>query len=406
MGKVKVLVISHMHPKINNPVNGIFVYEQNEALLKEGVVLRVVSPIPYVPAILQNNPKRKGYRKFPPFTMVQNVPVYYPHYLCIPGAFFYWISSYGFYLGILNLVKCLIDTFKPDVLHAHFAIPDGFAGLLLSKRLNLPIMCTLHGDDINIIPYYNRFLTHTTKKVIKETDQIVAVSKGIKKEAEKLALPKRKIKVVHNGIYVHDFVFNSRARDKVRKKLQINSKSKVLLFVGGLEINKGVYELIESFISLTSQYHNLHLIMVGIGSERHSLEKIRRGNKLSDKLHLMGQISHDAIPDFYSSSDIFVLPTYNEGFPTVIKEAMAAGLPVIASRVGGIPEVVEEGKTGYLINSKDVTSLTKAIIRCIEDENLCHKMGKYAREIVEQKFSWETNAKEHVKLYEDLLSKR
>ena len=128
-------------------------------------------------------------------------------------------------------------------------------------------------------------------------------------------------------------------------------------------------------------------------------------NGMQDKIHLLGAQPHNKIPDFLSASDILVLPSYNEGLPNVVLEAMACSRPVVATKVGGIPEVVKDGETGFLVNKEDVNSLIKAIDKLLSNEKLCIEMGLSGRKIIEEKFTWEKNAKKHIEIYEKLIQK-
>ena len=169
--------------------------------------------------------------------------------------------------------------------------------------------------------------------------------------------------------------------------------------------SKGVYELINAFVKLNLRYSDLHLIFVGNGLEYSSINNIVSSNGLNKKVHLVGNQPQCEVPHWLSTADIFVLPTYYEGLPNVILEAMACSLPVIATRVGGIPEVIKEGKNGIFINEKSVESLTNAIEHLLKDEDLAKKMGSYARKVVEHKFSsHQQNAEEIIEIRKEVIN--
>ena len=133
------------------------------------------------------------------------------------------------------------------------------------------------------------------------------------------------------------------------------------------------------------------------------LKKIIDSHELSNKVHLVGRKIPSEIPWWLSAADIFALPTYHEGSPNVVREAMACGLPVVATRVGGVPEVVEDGESGILVDKKDVTSLVEAIRALINSPDMRKKMGKRGREIIEDNFTWNKNAKDLREIYEKVL---
>jgi len=403
MKKIKVLILSSMYPRNSNSVSGIFIHQQIKNLSKIGCQIRVISPIPFSPLIFQNNPKRKGYAETPLFDLIENIPIYYPRYLRFPGKWFHCLSCYSMYLGIRKITKKIIEDFKPNILHVHTATPMGPVGLFLKKKFNIPLICSLRGSDINTYPHYNWLTLRQTKGVISKTDQLITVSKALKKEVEKIAIPKHKIQVIYNGCDLEKFRPKQTLRIITRKKLNIPENSDVLIFVGGLKKEKGVNELIESFISLSNKNPNLYLIIIGDGSQKSFLiQKISQA-KLENKCHLISQQPHHKIPDLLNASDILILPTYNEGLPNVVIEAMACSLPVITTRVGGIPELIKNGKTGILIDKKDILSLKKSILKLIENKQIRIKMGYNERRIIKQKFSWKKNAENVKKIYEELI---
>jgi len=403
MKKIRILVLSHMYPKITDPVNGVFIHEQIKTLSKMGHQIKVISPIPLTPRILQTNPRRRAYRQTPLFDLLDGIPVYYPRYLRLPGQWFHGPSCYTMYLGIYNAVKKMIRDFKPNILHTHTATPDGYVGLILRNNIHLPFICSLRGSDINIYPYQDLLTLRLTKKVISYANQLITVSNALKIEAEKIAIPKREIQVIYNGCNIKKFTLNIESRITIRKQLNIPADHIILIFIGHLIIEKGIRELIESFIALSLKNQNLHLIIIGDGPEKYFLAQRIFQAKLQKKCHLIGQQLHDKIPDLLNASDILILPTYNEGLPNVIMEAMACSLPVITTRVGGIPEIVKNGKTGILINKKDALSLRGSILKLIQNKQERVKMGVNGRKIIEQKFTQEQGAKRIEEIYEKFI---
>jgi glycosyltransferase involved in cell wall biosynthesis len=243
-----------------------------------------------------------------------------------------------------------------------------------------------------------------TKKVISETDQIVSVSNALKTEAEKIVKHRNRISVVYNGCDVDTFVYSDVDRISIRRKIGISTNDKVIIFVGRILRSKGVYELINAFKALTDSYADLHLILIGNGPESATINAMAFSNGLRNKVHMTGSMPHSEISHWLSAADIFVLPSHNEGLPNVVLEAMACSLPVIATRVGGIPEAIEDGQSGVLIREKDPDSLIQAIHHLLSDEDLARKMGINGRRAVEQKFSWQKNAEEMLRIYREVIT--
>ena len=131
MKEIRILILSHMYPRVTDSVSGIFIHQHVKNLLRIGCRVTIISPIPYVPRILQTNLRRKGYRKTQLVDTIEGVTIYYPRYIRLPGQWFHGLSCYTMYWGIKNTVKQLINNFKPDILHVHVATPDGYVGLML-----------------------------------------------------------------------------------------------------------------------------------------------------------------------------------------------------------------------------------------------------------------------------------
>ena len=161
--------------------------------------------------------------------------------------------------------------------------------------------------------------------------------------------------------------------------------------------------MIAAFLNLHQLHPDLHLVLVGPGPDFLNIKKIIETHKLNNRIHLIGNQPNDQIPDWLSAADIFALPSHNEGLPIVILEAMACGLPVIGTRVGGIPEEIENEKNGILIDKGDSAALSRAIQYLIYDKENAKKMGSIGREIVKEKFSWQQNVEKVVKIYKQLI---
>lgn len=402
MNIIRVLILSHLYPRKTDPILGNFVHLQVKHLLKEGCQVRVISPVPYAPRILWTNPRRRAYGQTPVFDSIEGVSVHYPRFIRAPGSWFHGISCYTSSLSIRKRAEAIVKEFQPHILHAYDATPDGYVGLLLRRRYNLPLACSLLGADVNVYPSYKPLTRKLTQKVISEADQLIAVSQALKKSAEVLAQPKREIRVIYMGCDTEAFRPDAAARERTRELLGIPPQERIILFVGRLVEAKGIFELIEAFSQLQSRYPKVHLVLVGDGQDRQRLEDQARQKKLDDVIHFVGARPHSEMPSWLNAADLLVLPSHNEGLPNAIVEAMACGIPVVATKVGGIPEVVEDKKSGLLIEKK-IDSLITAIDSLLKDPEKRKQMGAYGRSIIEQNFSWQQSARALRELYDEIL---
>lgn len=401
MRKIRVLVISHMFPKLPGDYSGIFILEQVRHLLKKGIDARVACPVPWSPRLLWFREKWRDYGKTPPQNKLNGVHVDYPRYLCPPGIWLYPWSGTIMASPLNKLMERLVQFFQPDLIHAHTLIPCGQAAMIVGAKHRLPVVCTAHGDDVNWYPRFNRTAQTAIRRVIVGVDRLVTVSSDLAKKVEDIS-PKIN-QVIHNGVDTELFSDSANCRESARLKLGIKPEAKVVLFVGSYLKSKGIFELVEVFGDLAGKYGELMLAMVGGGPEYDEILSCAGRLGILERIFLTGPRPYEEIPEWLRACDIFVLPSDSEGLPCSMLEAMSSARPVVATRVGGIPEAMEDGKTGYLVEKGDLSGLREALDRLLAEPAKSREMGRCGRETVVKNFSWDRNAEEHILLYQELI---
>jgi|Deesub1362A_J573_1020465.scaffolds.fasta_scaffold00023_15 N-acetyl-alpha-D-glucosaminyl L-malate synthase BshA len=281
---------------------------------------------------------------------------------------------YGFFSGLKK---------KYDLIHAHYAFPQGFLGVLLKKISRKPLILTIHGSDILVLKK-NPFTKAFVKYVLKNSDKIIAVSEYLRKEAIEMGVNEDKIIVVYGGI----------PRAIRRKNVEPEDS---ICFIGSLVKQKGVDILINAVRKVKKSRPNVKLYIVGDGKERKKLEAL---SKYDPDIYFTGEVGD--LSEVLSKCKVMVLPSREEGFGLVLLEAMVAGVPVVATNVGGIPEIIEDGVNGLLVESEDPDGLARAILKVLDDEKLRVKLVENGKKIV-QKYSWERMANEIDRIYEEFL---
>ena len=293
-------------------------------------------------------------------------------------------------------VKKAIKEFSPDIIHAH-STKAGLIARFWSAVLNVkPIIFTAHGWAFTEgREYWKRFLLAQIEKLAGYvTDKIICVSEFDRKLALKFKVAREdKLVVIHNGVDPNEFF-------KISRDYRKSSNEVIVTFVGRLAPPKDLLLLIDA-IKLVPE---IKLQIVGDGELRQQVEGYIFKNALRDRVILLGE--RFDIPKILAESDIFVLPSRWEGLPLTIIEAMMSGLPVVATRVGGIPELVDDGVNGYLVPSRDVNALAKAIRKLVSDVELRERMGKAGREKAIEKFTLDKMLSKIAQVYEDVLIKR
>ncbi|MBI5739844.1 MAG: glycosyltransferase family 4 protein [Nitrospirae bacterium] len=400
--RVRVLVLSHMYPNRMCPQKGIFIHNQTRHIREAGCNVRVVSPVPLSSGLLRFNDKWRSYMDVPHSDLIDDIQTYYPRYVNLPGKWYRRVLCWSIYCGIRNNVDQIIRNFRPHVIHAHAVTSSGYVALMFSRKYGIPLVCSMRGSDVNVYPHYDRITMMCSRKVISSADQLVSVSNALKEAAEKIGSPKKAIRTIHNGCDPELFFRDADARTRYREKLGISGNDVVIIFVGELKKNKGVFELTAALKRLVPRRPSLHAIILGSGPGQSVIQKEIYAGGMEKRVHLPGNQPHSDISKWLSASDIFVLPSHYEGLPNAVLEAMACGLPVIAARVGGIPEAVADGETGLLIDSKDISSLSGAIACLAANSDLARTMGERGRKVVMTGFSWQYNAAEMIGIYNSL----
>lgn len=241
----------------------------------------------------------------------------------------------------------------------------------------------------------------------RQFDAIIAVSQAVRSSLIKnYFLSPQKVVLVYNGIAVERFQ-NGGLKSVARQSLGIPETEKVLLYVGRLDREKGVGKLLSALAKIHQPIGEARLVVVGAGPDLENLQASTHELGLTDRVSFVGRISYDKVPQYYQAADIFVLPSEAlEGLPMTIIEAMAAGLPVVASRIGGIPEVVENGETGFLVASGDVADLTRALIQLLKEDSLRLWMGAKASSLAAERFSQMVMAKKALRVVDSVLARK
>jgi glycosyltransferase involved in cell wall biosynthesis len=376
---VRILVITNLFPNSLEPNRGLFNLQQLEALREEpDVSIRVVSPTPWSPGVSLGERWRR-YSELPAEEEIHGFKVYHPRYVVIPKVL---RSLYGvlFYLGIKGCVDRLRREFPFDVILATWAYPDAFGSVLLSRRIGVPCLVKVHGTDIN---HHTRHLLRRMMITwaLRRAPSVIAVSDKLKRIMVRCGIPEDSITVLQNGVDAATFV--PMPRDECRRTLSLDPSQKIILYVGYLKESKGILDLLEAFDRLDRR-EKLKLVYVGDGPDSTLLDVQLRRRGLSRSVDLVGARPHEEIPVWMNACDLLCLPSHNEGCPNVVLEALACGTPIVATRVGEIPNLVRKDQ-GFLVQPKDIESLSDGLRRGL-------RLSSPLRSDTDALISWQDNA--------------
>ena len=390
---MKILVFTTLYPNNVWPNHGVFIKERMTRVARlEGCELKVVASVPYFP------PLRLGTRwKFSQVVrkeMREGIETVHPRYFITPkvGMVFYGCTMF---LSLLPYVRSLQKNFAFELIDSHFLYPDGMAAVLLGCYLRKPVIVSARGSDVNVYKDF-RFIRPLLRWTVLHANRVIAVSEALKGAIATLGLPTDKVAVIPNG--VDSEKFSPMSKVEARRCVGLPD-GPVLLSVGHLTANKG-FDLLVRALKMLHQHgeHDLSLVIIGEGGFRPALEQLIASLRLSSRVRLVGAVPHQALSPWYNAADLFCLVSAREGWPNVILEALACGTPVVATAVGGIPEVLRSEKVGLLTErsmEKIAESITRALRRPWKEDEIV----QYARQ-----YQWEHAASAIVSLFRDVLA--
>lgn len=356
---MNVLTVSHMYPRKDNPMIGVFIKRRVEALSKLCSLTVFVPLSPYHPA-------------WKVIKEPENTDIHPLRYLKFPKSILY--STEGFLLSISLLLKILFSGKNFYLIHADTVYPDGTAAVLASKLLNKPVVVTAHGSDLNLLPSSSLPLKKIIAWTLRNSDHVITVSTNLKSKAVELAGFPEKISVISNASADPE-LFKPMDQKECRSRLGVPEGKIILLYVGNILELKGLPILFQSIKEIKDVGEDFIVYLVGSGKDKFCFEALVADQGLSEHVVFAGSRNPSEIPLWMNACDVFVLPSISEGMPNVVVEAVACGKPVIATRVGGIPDFVTD-QNGIIVAPGSVPQLTKAISMLVNDKRLRDKLGR------------------------------
>ena len=393
---VELVVFSSLFPSAARPGAGIFIRERMFRVARHRALV-VVSPQPWFPGQAIIRLWRPGYRPSSPlFEIQQDIRVYRPRFLSVPGLLRRW-DGWSMALGSYRLLRRLKSE-GARLIDAHFAYPDGEAATRLGRWLGLPTTITLRGTEVphSKNPVLRPKLTHA----LQAATRVFSVSQSLRRLAIELGAAEANTEVVGNGIDTTRF--HPVAREAARRRYKIPLDALVLISVGGLVERKGMHRVIDCLPELVARHPNLHYLIVGGGSAegdmRAELNEQVALLGLNRHVHFLGSLAPDELKCPLSAADVFVLATRNEGWANVFLEAMACGLPVVSTDVGGNAEVVCRPELGRIVPFGDVQALQHAL-----DDALTQNWDRAAIINYAQANQWDKRVAQLVRAFDTIL---
>ncbi len=378
---MRILFISNLFPDASAPYRGI----HNAAVLRrlaEVAEIRVISPRPVPFFRMKTEPLRSCKADAdckPVYPLVRYVPKF--------GSYF----NHRLYARDIHAAfSQTVEEFVPDIVLSAWMYPDACAVAGLCAETGLSHVMIAQGTDV----HYYLSMKKRRRSILTAAEQSLGVitrSENLKEQLLSLGVPSDKVRTIYNGVDLDLFCVQD--RNECRKHLGLPMDSAVILFVGHFFAVKDPLNLVEAFAKVCSQRPHCKLIMIGAGPLAEEVRSLAEKLGIADRVALPGEQSQEKIAEYMAAADLLVVPSRNEGAPNVIREAFACGLPVVATDVGGIPELLTEDFLGSLVPAQDDKALTKAVVHVLQKKSDRTKIRQHA----DEKFSWAKTIEQYIK---------
>jgi len=357
----------------------MFVLRQLEALQELGVELSVLRVVPIAPPFTE---QWQIYRSIPEHYRQDGVTVLSvrawtpPRMLGLPLV----------RRQVLGRLQARIAAFSPHIVHAHCLLPPG----LLAVGCGRPVVLTAHGSDAYVEPWLRRDLHAAARQAVLSASRVVAVSRFVKGFVQRLG--RDDASVIYNG--ADETIFAPADRRRARESLGIAPSRRVIAFAGNLKRSKGIFDLVDAIARLSKRPL---LVFAGTGPDERALRSKLAAARVEHRL--MGALAQADLANVYGAADIVTLPSHGEGLPAVVCEAMLSGRAVVATAVGGIPEVIGDGDTGLLVPPSNPDLLAQAIDQLLASAERLTALERNARAFAATHLTWRVNARRYAEVY-------
>ena len=350
---LRIAVVTRYFPNSAQPTHGRSAYQTLRVLARQADV-RVFYPNSAYPSLLK--PRSRTYASLDASYSPPDVNVSYYNYPALPlvsRPFNGWMSA--------RVLLPHVRSFQPDLIFSFVLYPYAFAALKIGRALSVPVVAMGIGSDINRIG--DPISALHTRTVLREADFVVTVSGDLRAKAVAMGASPLKTRAILNGCDLSVFHVNDRL--EARQRLHIDPDAEAVVYVGRMDVRKGLRELVDAAASLHPQRPGLHVYLVGEGPDRPSIESAIQAHSATGYIHPLHGCAADDVAIWMAAADLVTLPSYMEGCPNVVLEALACGRPVVATNVGGIPEIMN-GECGRLVPPRDPAALALALASVLD----------------------------------------
>ncbi|MCP5213286.1 MAG: glycosyltransferase family 4 protein [Hahellaceae bacterium] len=383
---IKVLSISNLYPNNVKPTFGIFVENRLVELAKtQQVDIRVIAPIPFFPGLGLISAEYAARAQINKEAERRGIKVYYQRYLHIPKIGMFLQPFFMLLALVFAQWKLKKQGWQPQIIDGHFYYPDGFASVMLGHYLGIPAVVSARGSDINDYtqnPLLKMLITWTANNAAHN----ITVSEALREKIIALGISTTHVTTFRNGVDTSIFTLPQQLLDKALP-------NPVILSVGNLIPLKGHHIIIEALANIP----NATLVIAGDGPEKQKLLDLAKALSVESRVVFTGRLGQSDLISQYQNASVLVLASEKEGWPNVVLEALACGTPVVATAVGGVPEIIQSGPVAKL-SERTPNALADAITQLLKQNPTAKQCREHA-----EKFTWQATTQGILGLYKNIV---
>lgn len=390
-----LLVVALSFPSPQFPFRGTFLGEQVRLLSNHIDRITVVSPTTYVPSFIASANRGAAQASLPQrYEFVKDrCEVLFPRYVKAPGNAIFWWTTAQWYRIISKTVAKINNTSPVSLIHANAGSVSAWSAIQVARKYRIPCVVTYQGTEVHTILANRRKGWKLCRDSFRFADLNIPVSRSLESILKEHAQPQGRCEFLLRGVD-HTRFFPSGEK----------AKESIVLFVGRIEKSKGVFELLSAWDQVARACPDSELWMVGPDQTGEQFMREVRSHGHTNSIKVTGPLPLSDVASLMRKAQVLCLPSHREGTPNCIMEALASGLPVIATRVGGIPDIVEHNKTGILVDTGDVQGLAAALKSLLQDSTYRARMGAAGHAFALRYLDAQKTTVRLVELYKELIS--
>ena len=390
-----ILVVAISFPSPEYPYRVPFIGEQVRRLLDHVERVTVLSPTTYVPQFAKT--RRTAVQASLPvrYELVKDrCEVLFPRYVKAPGEAFLWWTMAQWCRLVSKTVADLAQTSPVSLIHAYAGSESSWSAIQVAKRYEIPCVVTYQGSEVHTTLANRQKGWKLCRDSFRLADLNISTSRSIERILKAHAQPQGRCEVLLRGVDLTTF-FPSQVR---------GAKPPVVLFVGRITEAKGVFDLLEAWARVVARCPNAELWVVGPDHTNGRFSREVRSGRYGCSIRVNPPVPLPDVAELMRKAQVFCLPSHGEGTPNSVMEALASGLPVVATTVGGIPDIVESNRTGILVEQGDVQGLAEALVSLLQDSDCRLRMGEAAHEFARMHLDARKTVLRLVGLYSELIT--